>query len=67
MIKNFDKYDMDGEPDFDRIQVLGSIDRYDIATINGDTRIFYQGDLIAIVENVDLNQSLDISRNFIER
>ena len=66
-ITNFDMYSFEGETEFDRIQILGSISDYEFELdyLGGDTHISYSGDLIAIVENVNLRSSIDFERNFI--
>ena len=67
-ITNFDMYSFEGETEFDRIQIVGSTSDYEFELdyLGGDTHISHGGDLIAIVENVNLRSSIDFDRNFIE-
>lgn len=60
-------YSFEGEAEFDRIQIVGSTSDYkfELDYLGGDTHISHSGDLVAIVENVNLRNSLDFERNFI--
>ncbi len=69
-ITDFDVYSFNGETSFDRIEILGSSSSYDIQfnIETGDTEISYQGDRIAVIENINLTSDTldgDISRYFI--